>query len=99
MVVLDVIHRIQATQAGDLAVPLELQGRQVRLVQRRGQRQAAAHVHDPDEHLPAGRAHHGGAASRRFPLIRDLVTDVSFNYEKAKQIPAFQPRPPEPDGT
>jgi succinate dehydrogenase subunit B (EC 1.3.5.1) len=28
---------------------------------------------------------------RTFPVIRDLVTDVSFNYEKARQIPAFQP--------
>jgi len=28
---------------------------------------------------------------RTFPVIRDLVTDVSFNYEKARQIPAFEP--------
>ncbi|HZX99164.1 MAG TPA: succinate dehydrogenase/fumarate reductase iron-sulfur subunit, partial [Dermatophilaceae bacterium] len=28
---------------------------------------------------------------RTFPVIRDLVTDVSFNYEKARQIPAFSP--------
>jgi len=28
---------------------------------------------------------------RTFPIIRDLVTDVSFNYEKARQIPAFSP--------
>jgi succinate dehydrogenase / fumarate reductase iron-sulfur subunit len=32
-------------------------------------------------------------------LIRDLVTDVSFNYEKAKAVPAFKPKPKEPDGT
>lgn len=30
---------------------------------------------------------------RTFPVMRDLVTDVSFNYEKARQIPSF--RPPE----
>jgi succinate dehydrogenase / fumarate reductase iron-sulfur subunit len=35
---------------------------------------------------------------RTFPVIRDLVTDVSFNYEKAKQVPAFAPAPPDPDG-
>lgn len=35
---------------------------------------------------------------RTFPVIRDLVTDVSFNYEKAKEIPAFRPKPPDPDG-
>ena len=23
-------------------------------------------------------------------MIRDLVTDVSFNYEKAKQVPAVE---------
>ena len=33
-----------------------------------------------------------------FPLIKDLVTDVSANYEKAKTVPPFKPRPPDPDG-
>jgi succinate dehydrogenase / fumarate reductase iron-sulfur subunit len=28
---------------------------------------------------------------RTFPVIRDLVTDVSFNYQKAREIPAFAP--------
>ena len=30
---------------------------------------------------------------RTFPVIRDLVTDVSFNYAKAREIPAFAPPP------
>nr|BFE67931.1 hypothetical protein GCM10020092_012320 [Actinoplanes digitatis] len=30
---------------------------------------------------------------RAFPIIRDLVTDVSFNYEKARETPAFAPPP------
>jgi succinate dehydrogenase / fumarate reductase iron-sulfur subunit len=30
---------------------------------------------------------------RTFPVIRDLVTDVSFNYEKARETPAFAPPP------
>jgi succinate dehydrogenase / fumarate reductase iron-sulfur subunit len=30
---------------------------------------------------------------RTFPVIRDLVTDVSFNYHKARQMPAFAPPP------
>jgi succinate dehydrogenase / fumarate reductase iron-sulfur subunit len=34
-----------------------------------------------------------------YPLIKDLVTDVSANYEIAKRIPAFRPRPREADGT
>jgi succinate dehydrogenase / fumarate reductase iron-sulfur subunit len=28
---------------------------------------------------------------RAFPVMKDLVTDVSYNYEKAQQIPAFSP--------
>ena len=35
---------------------------------------------------------------RTFPVIRDLVTDVSFNYEKAKELPAFAPPPRDADG-
>ena len=54
-VVLDIIHRLQATQAPRPRGALELQGRQVRLVQRRDQRPAAAAVHDPDEHVHRGR--------------------------------------------
>ena len=27
---------------------------------------------------------------RTFPVIRDLVTDVSFNYEKARQVPGVR---------
>jgi succinate dehydrogenase / fumarate reductase iron-sulfur subunit len=30
---------------------------------------------------------------RAFPVIRDLVTDVSWNYEVNRQIPPFTPRP------
>ena len=29
---------------------------------------------------------------RAFPILRDLVTDVSYNYEVAKRIPPFEPR-------
>jgi len=35
-----------------------------------------------------------------FPLIKDLVTDVSWNYEVKKKIKRFKPRPPDAeDGT
>jgi succinate dehydrogenase / fumarate reductase iron-sulfur subunit len=30
---------------------------------------------------------------RAFPIIRDLVTDVSWNYAVNKQIPPFSPKP------
>jgi succinate dehydrogenase / fumarate reductase iron-sulfur subunit len=28
---------------------------------------------------------------RTFPVLKDLVTDVSYNYVKAQQVPAFSP--------
>jgi succinate dehydrogenase / fumarate reductase iron-sulfur subunit len=37
---------------------------------------------------------------KTFPLYKDLVTDVSWNYRAKKTIRKFQPRPPDaPDGT
>jgi succinate dehydrogenase iron-sulfur subunit len=30
---------------------------------------------------------------KSFPIIKDLVTDVSWNYKVNRKIPAFQPRP------
>jgi succinate dehydrogenase / fumarate reductase iron-sulfur subunit len=30
---------------------------------------------------------------RTFPVVRDLVTDVSFNYVKARELPSFAPPP------
>jgi succinate dehydrogenase / fumarate reductase, iron-sulfur subunit len=98
MVVLDVIHRIQATQANDLAVrwnckagkcgscSAEVNGmpRLMCMTQ--------MDLYPPDQPITV-------APLKTFPLVRDLVTDVSFNYEVAKTIPAFLPRPPGPDGT
>src|SRR5437773_8388819 len=37
---------------------------------------------------------------KSFPLIKDLVTDVSWNFRVKKQIKQFKPRPPDvPDGS
>ncbi len=36
---------------------------------------------------------------KAFPVIKDLVTDVSWNYEINKKIAPFNPKEPEPDGT
>jgi succinate dehydrogenase / fumarate reductase, iron-sulfur subunit len=37
---------------------------------------------------------------KAFPPIKDLTTDVSWNYEVKKKIRKFRPRPPDaPDGT
>ena len=97
-VVLDVIHRLQATQAGDLAVrwnckagkcgscSAEVNGRPTLMCMTR------MSTYDKDETVTV-------TPMRTFPVIKDLVTDVSFNYEKAASIPAFMPKPREADGT
>ena len=98
MVVLDVIHAIQATQAGDLAVrwnckagkcgscSAEINGKPRLMCMTR------MNTFTPGEPITV-------APLKTFPLIRDLATDVSFNYEKAKMVPAFRPKPKEADGT
>ena len=98
MVVLDVVHTLQATQAGDLAVrwnckagkcgscSAEINGKPRLMCMTR------MNTFEPGETITV-------APIKTFPLIRDLATDVSLNYEKAKQIPAFKPGPKEADGT
>jgi succinate dehydrogenase / fumarate reductase iron-sulfur subunit len=39
------------------------------------------------------------APMRTFPIMKDLVTDVRFNFEVAKRVPPFAPPPRQPDGT
>ncbi|MDQ0379989.1 succinate dehydrogenase/fumarate reductase iron-sulfur subunit [Amycolatopsis thermophila] len=91
-VVLDIIHRLQATQASDLAVrwnckagkcgscSAEINGRPRLLCMTR------MSVFAEDEVVTV-------TPMRTFPVIRDLVTDVSYNYTKAREIPAFTPPP------
>ncbi len=89
-VVLDVIHRLQATQTPDLAVrwnckagkcgscSAEVNGRPRLMCMTR------MNTFDPAETVIV-------TPLRTFPVVRDLVTDVSFNYQKAREIPAFAP--------
>ena len=89
-VVLDVIHRVKATQMGDLAVrwnckagkcgscSMEINGKP-RLA---CMTQVASFGENETITVTPLRA---------FPVIKDLVTDVSFNYKKAMEIPAFEP--------
>ncbi|MFD6390591.1 succinate dehydrogenase/fumarate reductase iron-sulfur subunit [Nocardia sp. NPDC055029] len=89
-VVLDIIHRLQATQAPDLAVrwnckagkcgscSAEVNGRPGLLCMTR------MSTFTQDEVITV-------TPMRTFPIIKDLVTDVSFNYEKAREIPSFTP--------
>ncbi|HSA49917.1 MAG TPA: succinate dehydrogenase/fumarate reductase iron-sulfur subunit [Yinghuangia sp.] len=91
-VVLDIIHRLQATQAPDLAVrwnckagkcgscSAEINGRPRLLCMTR------MSTFTEDETITV-------TPMRTFPVIRDLVTDVSFNYAKARQVPSFTPPP------
>jgi succinate dehydrogenase / fumarate reductase iron-sulfur subunit len=91
-VVLDVLHRLQATQAPDLAVrwnckagkcgscSMEINGRPRLACMTR------MNLFAEDETVTV-------TPMRTFPVIRDLVTDVSFNYVKAREIPSFTPDP------
>jgi len=96
-VVLDVIHRLQATQSGDLAVrwnckagkcgscSAEINGRPRLMCLTR------MNTFAEDEVVTV-------TPMRTFPVIRDLVTDVSYNYAKAAQLPAFPPQARDDDG-
>ena len=96
-VVLDAIHRVQATQAGDLAVRWNCKagkcGSCSAEVNGRPRLMCMCRLSDfeEDEVITV-------TPMRTFPVIRDLVTDVSFNYEKAKELPAFAPPPRDADG-
>src|SRR5437763_13458859 len=96
-VVLDIIHRLQQTQAGDLAVRWNCKAGKCG--------SCSAEVNGRPRLMCMTRMSTFGENEtvtvtplRAFPVMRDLVTDVSFNYEKASQIPAFTPRPRDADG-
>ncbi len=89
MVVLDALHFIQAHDAPDLAVrwnckaahcgscSAEINGSPKLLCKTRVDDYIGEVIHIRPMHS--------------FPVIKDLVTDVSWNYEKLRQVPAFQP--------
>ncbi|HEX5740091.1 MAG TPA: succinate dehydrogenase/fumarate reductase iron-sulfur subunit [Pilimelia sp.] len=89
-VVLDVIHRLQATQEPDLACrwnckagkcgscSMEINGKP------RLGCMTRMSTFGEEETVTV-------TPIRTFPVIRDLVTDVSFNYTKARETPAFAP--------
>ena len=88
-VVLDVIHRVQGTQMPDLAVrwnckagkcgscSMEINGKPRLACMTR------MNIFAEDETITV-------TPLRAFPVIRDLVTDVSYNYKKAMEVPAFE---------
>lgn len=90
MVVLDALHAIQANQANDLAVRWNCK------VGRCGS--CSAEIDGKPRLMCMTRMNSFApgatvtvAPLRTFPVIRDLVTDVSINYEKARDTPPFQP--------
>jgi succinate dehydrogenase / fumarate reductase iron-sulfur subunit len=95
-VVLDVIHRIQATQAGDLACRWNCKAGKCGSCSAEINGKPRLMCMTRMDALPEGPV--TVAPMRAFPIIRDLVTDVSFNFEMAKRVPAFAPPPRPEDG-
>jgi len=99
MVVLDAVHRIQTEQANNLALrwnckagkcgscSAEINGMPKLMCMTRLN---SLPLEQPVTIEPM----------KAFPHVKDLVTDVSWNYRVKKGIAKFQPRPPDaPDGT
>jgi succinate dehydrogenase / fumarate reductase iron-sulfur subunit len=97
-VVLDVVHRIQAEQAPDLAVRWNCKAGKCGSCSAEINGRPALMCMTRMSTLPPGQPV-TVSPMRGFPVIRDLVTDVSFNFEVAKRIPTFRPGPKEADGT
>ncbi|CAN5243203.1 succinate dehydrogenase/fumarate reductase iron-sulfur subunit [soil metagenome] len=98
MVVLDVVHQIQATHAPDLAVRWNCKAGKCGSCSAEINGAPRLMCMTRMNTFPFGQEITVSPV-KTFPVIRDLVTDVSYNYEKAKTIPAFTPKPKEADGT
>jgi len=91
MVVLDAIHQIQRTQAADLACRWNCKaakcGSCSAEVNGKPRLMCKSRLDDfePGETLTV-------TPIKAFPLIRDLVTDVSWNFQVSKKIRPFKPR-------
>ncbi len=99
MVVLDAVHRIQAEQAPDLAVRWNCKAGKCG--------SCSAEVNGNPKLMCMTRLNELNLDQpvtiepmHAFPSIRDLVTDVSWNFRVKKTIRKFKPRKPDaPDGT
>jgi succinate dehydrogenase / fumarate reductase, iron-sulfur subunit len=99
MVVLDAVHQIQAEQAGDLAVRWNCKAGKCG--------SCSAEINGMPKLMCMTRLNSLALDKpvtvepmRAFPHVKDLVTDVSWNYEVKKRIAEFKPRPPDAaDGT
>ena len=99
MVVLDAIHQIQAESAPDLAVRWNCKagkcGSCSAEINGMPRLMCMTRMSEVPLNMPVI-----VEPMKAFPPIKDLVTDVSWNFEMKKTIKKFKPRPPDaPDGT
>ena len=98
MVVLDAVHWVQAHQASDLACRWNCKAGRCGSCSAEVNGKPRLMCMTRMDHFPPGEAI-TLAPMKAFPVLKDLVCDVSWNYGVNKRVPAFRPRPPEPDGT
>jgi len=99
MVVLDAIHRIQSMQAGDLACRWNCKagkcGSCSAEINGLPRLMCMTRLNDLPLDKPVT-----VEPMKAFPPVKDLVTDVSWNFRVKKNIQPFKPRKPDaPDGT
>jgi len=92
MVVLDAVHYIQAHQAPDLAVRWNCKAAKCGScsAEVNGKPRLMCKVRLDDLPLDSPVTL---TPMKAFPVLKDLVTDVSWNYEVNRRIPPFAPRP------
>jgi len=102
MVVLDCVHQIQRTQAPDLACRWNCKAGKCGScsAEINGRPRLMCMTRMDDEHYIKPGETVIVEPMRTFPLMKDLVTDVSWNYKVNRMIPKFTPRKPDfEDGT
>jgi succinate dehydrogenase / fumarate reductase, iron-sulfur subunit len=99
MVVLDAVQQIQAEQANDLAVRWNCKAGKCGSCSAEINGKPRLMCMTRLDELPADEPV-SVEPMRAFPHVRDLVTDVSWNFRVKPKITRFTPRPPDaPDGT
>jgi len=99
MVVLDAVQQIQAEQANDLAVRWNCKAGKCGSCSAEINGKPRLMCMTRLDELPADEPV-SVEPMRAFPHLRDLVTDVSWNFRVKPTITRFTPRPPDaPDGT
>ena len=91
MVVLDAVHAVQASQAGDLAVRWNCKAGRCGSCGAEVNGKPRLMCMDRLDHYPDGEPI-TVRPMKAFPVMKDLVSDVSWNFEVNRRIPHFQPR-------